>query len=138
MDYPFQTGDIKELEFTVDLSMTASAFASGTLEVLSTPYMIAKMEEASAALIDLHDGVSSSVGTILQIKHLSATPVGMKFKTVSEITQINGRAVSFDIKAYDEVGLIGEGIHERFIINIQKFMEKTYGKLKKSCDSVMQ
>ncbi|MHB1315071.1 MAG: thioesterase family protein [Christensenellales bacterium] len=131
MEYPFHAGDHKQLEFTVDSAMTAAAFASGTLDVLSTPYMIAKMEEAAACLISLNDGITSSVGTMLQIKHVSATPVGMKFRTEATIVQIDGRAVRFDIKAYDEAGLIGEGVHERYIINIDRFMEKTYNKLKK-------
>ena len=66
---------------------------------------------------------------MIQIKHVAATPIGMHFKTTAKITQINGRVVSFALAAYDEAGLIGEGTHERVIIQIERFMEKTYGKL---------
>lgn len=130
MDYPFSVGDVKELTFTVTHSMTAAAFASGTLEVLATPYMIAKMEETAASLIIINDGLTSSVGTTLHVRHVAATPIGMRFTTKAQITKIDGRAVTFDIYAYDEAGLIGEGTHERVLINIERFMEKTYNKLK--------
>ena len=111
---------------------TAKAHGSGTLEVLATPRMIALMEESAYKCIesDLQEG-QGSVGTYLDVKHLSATPVGMNVYAESEIVELDGRRVVFSVKAYDEMGLIGEGKHERFIINNEKFVQKTYQKLEK-------
>jgi len=111
---------------------TAKAFGSGELAVLATPRMIALMEEASYKCIadDIDDG-SSTVGTFLEIKHLAATPVGMKVRVESEVTDVDGRKIVYSVRAYDEAGIIGEGKHERFIIFSEKFVAKTYSKLNK-------
>lgn len=111
---------------------TAKAFGSGELAVLATPRMIALMEEASYKCIadDIDDG-SSTVGTFLEIKHLAATPVGMKVRVESEVIEVEGRRIVYCVKAYDETGLIGEGKHERFVIFTEKFVAKTYSKLNK-------
>ena len=109
---------------------TAKAHGSGTLAVLATPRMIALMEESAYKCIEayLEEG-QSSVGTYLDVKHLSATPVGMDVYAESEIIDLDGRRVVFSVKAYDEKGLIGEGKHERFIVFSEKFVNKTYQKL---------
>ncbi len=111
---------------------TAKAHGSGTLSVLATPRMIALMEESAYKCIEkyLEEG-QSSVGTYLDVKHLSATPVGMEVYAESEIIEVDGRKVVFSVKAYDEKGLIGEGKHERFIVFSEKFVAKTYQKLDK-------
>ena len=111
---------------------TAKAFGSGELEVLATPRMIALMEEASYKCVsaDIEKG-SSTVGTYLDVKHLAATPVGMKVRVESEITEVDGRKIVYSVRAYDEAGIIGEGKHERFIIFSEKFVAKTYSKLNK-------
>lgn len=111
---------------------TAKAYGSGTLDVLATPRMIALMEESAYKCIDkyLEEG-QSSVGTYLDVKHLSATPVGMDVYAESEIIEVDGRRVVFSVKSYDEKGLIGEGKHERFIVFSEKFVSKTYQKLEK-------
>lgn len=111
---------------------TAKSHGSGTLSVLATPRMIALMEESAYKCIEkyLEDG-QSSVGTYLDVKHLSATPVGMEVYAESEIIEVDGRRVVFSVKAYDEKGLIGEGKHERFVIASEKFVNKTYQKLEK-------
>jgi predicted thioesterase len=80
-------------------------------------------------MAELDEG-ASTVGTSLNISHLSATPVGMRVKAVATVTGIDGRKISFDLKAYDETGLIGEGTHERFVVFSEKFVAKTYSKLK--------
>jgi predicted thioesterase len=126
----------KGLTYTVEITVedrdTAKALGSGELDVLATPRMVALMEEASSKCIkaELSED-ESSVGTLLEIKHVSATPVGMRAKATAEVTEVNGRRVLFDVRAEDEKGLIGEGKHERFIINKEKFVEKTYQKLSK-------
>ena len=109
---------------------TARSAGSGDLEVFSTPKMIALMEEASYKCIEPHlDEGASSVGTMMNVKHLSATPVGMEVTAECEVCEVDGRRVVFSVKAYDEKGLIGEGIHERFIVYKEKFVAKTYAKL---------
>ena len=103
---------------------------SGTLAVLATPRMIALMEESAYKCIERYlDQGQSSVGTYLDVKHLSATPVGMEVYAESEITEIDGRRIVFCVRAYDEKGIIGEGKHERFIVFSEKFVNKTYQKL---------
>ena len=111
---------------------TAKAFGSGELMVLATPRMIALMEEASYKCVgaDLDEG-TSTVGTYLDVKHLAATPVGMKVTVESEVIEVDGRKIVYNVKAFDEAGLIGEGKHERFVIFVEKFVAKTYSKLGK-------
>ncbi|MBQ3589583.1 MAG: thioesterase family protein [Clostridia bacterium] len=125
-------GEIFEVTILVTENDTARAFGSGTLEVLATPKMIALMEMASYKSLEKYlENGQSSVGTYLDVKHVSATPVGMKVTAKAEITVVDGRRVEFNVSAYDEKGLIGEGKHERFIVNDEKFVAKTYQKLEK-------
>lgn len=118
-------------EMIVTEEKTALAMGSGTLRVLATPAMIALMENTAKNSLaeELEEG-STTVGTALNIKHVSATPVGMKVRCESELTAVNGRALTFSLKAWDEAGLIGEGEHERFIVYAEPFAEKAYAKLK--------
>ena len=75
---------------------------------------------------------SGTVGTALNVRHVSASPVGMKIKCETELTKVDGRALTFLVKAYDEAGLIGEGEHERFIIFEEKFQKKADEKADKT------
>lgn len=122
-----------KVEITVSENDTAKAVGSGTLRVLATPKMIALMEEAAYKCIggELEAG-STSVGTLMNAKHLSATPVGMKAYALATVTEVDGRRVAFKVEAFDEAGLIGQGEHERFIIASERFLEKTYSKLQKA------
>lgn len=126
-----QVGQKNQISTQVQVNDTAKVFGSGELEVLATPRMIALMEECAYKCIsaDLEVG-ASSVGTLMNVKHVSATPVGMNVTVEAEITEIDGRRVCFSVKAYDEAGLIGEGNHERFIVYSDKFISRTYSKLK--------
>lgn len=120
-----------KIEITVTQHDTAKALGSGELEVLATPRMVALMEEcAYKSLSSYLENGSGTVGTLIEVKHLSATPVGMSVWAESVVTKVDGRCVSFEIKAYDECGLIGEAIHQRFIVFNEKFVQKTYSKLK--------
>ena len=119
-----------EIKILVSENDTAKAVGSGTLEVLATPRMIALMEEAAYKCIadDLEEG-TSSVGTLMSVEHLSATPVGMEAYAVAEVSAVEGRKISFTVEAYDEKGIIGKGTHDRFIVFSEKFVNKTYSKL---------
>ena len=114
---------------TVSNDNTAAAMGSGTLAVFATPAMIALMEKtAYISVQDALDEGMGSVGTLLNVKHLAATPVGMQVTCESELVEIDNRRLVFSVKAYDEIGLIGEGTHERFIVQNEKFLAKTNAK----------
>lgn len=114
---------------TVTNDNTAAAMGSGTLAVFATPAMIALMEKtAYISVQDSLDEGMGSVGTLLNVKHVAATPVCMQVTCESELVEVDGRRLVFTVKAYDEVGLIGEGTHERFIVQNEKFLAKTNAK----------
>lgn len=117
------------LEKTVTEALTAAAMGSGTLPVFATPAMIAMMEETCyKSVAPFLDEGCGSVGTLLDIRHSAATPLGMKVRCESELIEADGRRLRFAVKAYDEVGLIGEGTHERFVIVNDKFLAKANAK----------
>ena len=97
---------------------------------ISTPCMVALMEGAACEAIAEAIGDSqTTVGTALNIEHISATPVGLEVRAEAEVTAVEGKVITFDVKAYDEAGEIGHGTHKRVVINSQKFLEKAYAKL---------
>ena len=119
-------------ETIVTKENTAAGIGSGSLEVFSTPMMILLMEESCFMSVnDILEEGFTTVGTCVNVKHLSATPLGMKVVIKSELINVDGRALIFKVEAYDEKGLIGEGIHERFIVNNEKFQARTDSKLDK-------
>ena len=129
MDNILKTGMHAKLEITVEERHTASALGSGGIDVLATPMMIALMEGASMnAVQPALSEDESTVGTLVNISHTAATPVGMKAWATGRLIEIDGKKLVFEVSAYDESGLIGEGIHERFIINIDKFIKKVNSK----------
>lgn len=117
-------------EITVTKELTAISLGSGDLEVYATPAMIALMEETASESVKpkLEIG-QGSVGTYIAIKHLAATPIGMRVRCESELVEVDGRRLVFNITAYDEKEKIGEGTHERFIISNDKFQSKVNSKL---------
>lgn len=104
---------------------TATAWKSGNLDVFATPAMIALMEQTCANSVEceLENG-QSTVGTLVNVKHLKATPIGQTVTAESTLTEIDRKRLVFTVSAFDENGLIGEGTHERFIIDIERFMGK--------------
>lgn len=111
---------------------TAKKVGSGLLPVYSTPSMIALLEMAACnAIADSLEEGTSSVGTLINVKHLAATPIGMNVTATATLTEVDGRKLVFDIKVHDETTLIGEGTHERFIVFSEKFLAKTNAKLDK-------
>ncbi len=114
---------------TVSESLTASHIGSGTVRVLATPMMIALMEMCSMKTVKpyLEEG-QDTVGTHVNVSHVSATPVGMEVRFECELIEIDRRRLAFKVAAYDQRGLIGEGTHERFIIDVAKFSAKVSSK----------
>lgn len=108
---------------------TAKTMESGTLDVFATPAMIALMEKTAWKSVadNLEEGCGT-VGTRLEISHDAPTPLGMEVTCESELIAVDGRKLSFRLRAYDEQGEIGTGIHERFIIKDAKFQEKANAK----------
>ena len=116
-------------ETQVTESNTATAACSGALPVFGTPFLCALMEEAAWKSIAPHlEPGQSTVGTRLDISHDSATPVGMKVWAESEVTQVDGRRIELKVAAYDEKGPIGQGTHQRFIVQDEKFLSRAAAK----------
>jgi len=126
MDFTVKPGASKERTITVNSNQTTIFLWEGE-NVLSTPSMIAEMEETCRLLLKeqvIPDSEWDSVGTVDKIEHLAATPVGAEVFLKAEVVSIDGRRVIFKVEARDKVEKIGEGTHERFIINVPRFHEK--------------
>ena len=117
-------------ELNVERADTAAEVGSGSLLVYATPCMVALMEGAACEAIEAELGEDkTSVGTELNIKHLSATPVGLEVRAEAEVTAVEGNTLTFTVTAYDETGKIGEGTHKRVVVSAQRFLDKAYNKL---------
>ena len=119
-----------EVTQTVSDEMLASAVGSGDASVFATPMMIALMEKASLLCIAplLNEG-ETSVGTTINVSHLSATPAGCHVRAVATVTAVDRKKITFHVEAYDDESLIGEGTHERFVVDRVKFEQKANQKL---------
>ena len=119
-----------EVATLVEKGDTALEVGSGALLVYATPCMVALMEGAACeAIEEAMDDDKTTVGTELNIQHISATPVGMDVRAEAVVTAVEGKVITFEIHAYDESGEIGHGTHKRVIVPAQKFLEKAYNKL---------
>ncbi|WP_371363253.1 hypothetical protein SRRS_41900 [Sporomusa rhizae] len=129
MEYNLRIGMKAEKTELVTNDNTAMKYGSGGVAVYATPAMVGLMEGTCLAAVDPHlpEGMAT-VGTNLNIKHLAATPVGMRVRAAAELTEIAGKKLSFTVKAYDDKELIGEGTHERYIIDLEKFLQKNEAK----------
>ncbi len=127
-----ETGIKGKLSIKVTNENTAAALGSGTLNVFSTPAMIALMEKTAWESVApyLAEG-ESTVGISLDVKHLAATPVGDTVTCESELVEVDRRRLVFSLKVTDSVDVIGEGKHERFVVTNEKFMAKAASKLAK-------
>jgi predicted thioesterase len=112
---------------------TAPHVGSGVVPVLATPVMVNLMEAAALAAVEqfLPAGYQT-LGTVLNVKHFAATPVGLEVKAFAELIAIEGRTLSFALKAEDEMEPIGEGTHERVIVNVERFEQRA----RRKADSV--
>lgn len=124
MEFNLRVGIKNKLEKIVTMNDTAKVFGSGAAEVFATPMMIGMMEGASMdAVKDYLPEGFSTVGISVNIKHVSATPVGKKVWAEAELIEMDRKRLVFKVYAYDEDKKIGDGIHERFIIDEKKFMD---------------
>lgn len=119
-----------EVSTLVEKEDTAAEVGSGSLLVYATPCMVALMEGAACeAIAPAMDENQTTVGMELNIQHISATPVGLEVRAEAEVTEVDGKIITFRLTAYDEAGKIGEGTHKRCIVASQRFLDKTYSKL---------
>lgn len=126
-----EKGILGKNEITVTEELSASKMKSGELMVYATPAMIALMEEtAYKSVSDYLESGQGTVGISMDVKHIAATPMGMKVKCNTELIEVDGRRLVFKVSARDEAGEIGQGIHERFIVNNDSFQNKANSKLK--------
>ena len=123
------SGEKNTVTFTVGPERLASHMGSGDLDVLATPAMIAEMERAACTLLArfLEPG-QTSVGTAMDVSHMSATPSGMAAEASAEIVAAEGRRVDFTVSARDAAGEIGRGTHSRVIVDAARFQQKTDAK----------
>ena len=127
------TDTTKERKIKVGAGQTTSFLWEGE-NVFSTPSMIAEMEETCRLLLKeefLQDEDWDSVGTLVNIRHLRATPVGTEVKLKARVIDVKDRWVTFEVDAVDKIEKIGEGLHERTVINVPEFRERFNKKLKK-------
>ena len=119
------------VEITVGEEHTAPSIGSGRVHVLATPVMINLIEAAALKAIEhlLPEGYQS-LGTHLDVRHIAATPVGMKVRALAEVVAVSGRSVRFAATVKDEVDLIGDGVHERVVVNVAKFDQRVQKKLR--------
>lgn len=133
MEFDVKIGATKVRVITTNSNQTTSFLWEGE-NVLSTPSLISEMEETCRLLLKdflLKDNEWDSVGTIVDIKHLAITPVGSTIRLKAIIESVKNRRVMFNVDAYDNIEKIGEGKHERFIINVSNFRSKFEEKKKK-------
>ena len=133
MSFIVNVGATKERKVKVNSNQTTTFLWEGE-NVFSTPSMISEMEETCRLLLKeqfIRDAELDSVGTVVNIKHLAATPIGAEILLKAKVISINGRRVMFDVEAYDKIEKIGQGQHERFIINVPLFKNKFNEKIKR-------
>ena len=114
----------------VERADTAKEVGSGDLLVYATPCMVALMEGAACeAIAEALKETETTVGIALNIEHTSATPVGLEVRAEAAVINVEGKVITFEVTAYDEIGEIGRGLHKRVIVNTQKFLDKAYSKV---------
>ena len=121
-----------EKSMAVVMTNTALAMGSGELRVLATPAMIALMEGCCAESVeDMLDEGMTSVGSRIDVEHLSPTPVGVGVVCKSRLTAVDGRRLDFEVEVFDSAGLVGKGSHTRYIVESESFMTKANKKIRK-------
>jgi len=117
-------------ELVVGEEHTATRVGSGAIHVLATPVMINLIEAAALAAVErLLPPGHQSLGTVLNVRHIAATPVGMRVSATATVRKVEGRTIQFAVEARDERELIGDGTHERVVVNVEKFDQRVKRKL---------
>lgn len=126
-----EVGMRHEATFQVDEQYTAFHIGSGSLRVLATPSMIGFMERISHQLLArcLPEGYSS-VGALVDVRHLAPTPMGWKVRVTSEVIEVEGRKVTLAVEAWDDLEKVGEGRHQRVVIDLNRFLQRVQAKQK--------
>jgi len=124
-----KVGLTSSIETEVLDKYSAEEMGSGDIDVYATPAMISLMERAALSSVSLYLPKGyTTVGTAINIKHTAATPVGMKVRAVAELVAVEGRKLKFKVEAFDSLEKIGEGEHERYIVESARFRDKIYRK----------
>jgi fluoroacetyl-CoA thioesterase len=124
-----QPGLVGEAQTVVDSHNVASAYGSGSIDVFATPAMIALMENAARACVDQHLPQGSvSVGTRVDVRHLAATPMGAPVTARAELVEVDGRRLVFRVTASDPAETIGDGTHERAIVDAARLVARASAK----------
>jgi len=119
-------------EIVVGEQHTAPRIGSGRVRVLATPVMINLMEAAALdAVENLIPAGHQSLGTRLDVRHIAATPVGMRVRATAKLLAVDGRTLEFRVEAHDEKDLIGDGVHTRLVVNVERFDQRVQAKLNK-------
>lgn len=123
-------GAVGKAHLKVTENELAVNVGSGSLEVFATPVMVMLMEKSACNCVaEYMENDETTVGTELNVKHVSASPVNSDVTAEAELTEVNGREFTFTVKAYDNAGLIGEGTHKRFLVFGEKFTAKAKAKI---------
>ena len=130
MTSPLTPGMSAELEITVTRELTADTLGNKGVLVFATPFVIASLENASSAVLKRHlPPGGGSVGTMVEVNHLAATPVGMTVRVKATILETDGKRVLFAVEAWDEVEKVAEGRHERVVVgNLERFLGRAMAK----------
>jgi predicted thioesterase len=125
-----QPGASAEIEVTVTADRTAHAMGNRGVHVFATPFVVGLLEDASAAVLRPHlPAGAGTVGTLVEMRHLAATPVGMRVRARATLLQVEGRRYLFAVEAWDDKEKIAEGRHERFIVSsLENFMQRAMQK----------
>lgn len=130
MTTPLAPGMTEEMEITVTPERTAHVMGNPGVHVFATPWVVTLLENVCSALLRPHlPPGGASVGTMVDVRHLAATPVGLKVRARATVLETNGKRVLFRVEAADEVEKIAEGRHERFIVaDLARFLERAMAK----------
>jgi fluoroacetyl-CoA thioesterase len=125
-----EPGLLGEVEAQVDAGMLASAVGSGSLDVFATPWLVALLERAACAAVEgrLGDTAQTTVGVRLDVRHLAPTPLGAEVRARAELVQVDGRRLVFRVEAFDAQERIGEGTHERTVVDAARLQARAEAK----------
>jgi len=130
---PVRTGLKGSAEIVVGEEHTAPFVGSGRVRVLATPVMINLMEAAALDAVEkLLPAGHQSLGIHLDVRHFAATPVGMRVRVTAEVVKVDGRTIDFRVEARDEKEAIGDGLHQRVIVNVERFDARVQRKIGQS------